>query len=100
MPGCTISVLPAEKPKGKGLRLSSRNSLPCLECRREDSNLHSLNGNQVLNLSSVQCVGVGATRGLHWKFGLYGKMRRFAPCTCIVGTVGLHGQSCPPFAPQ
>ena len=30
-----------------------RKSLPCLQCRREDSNLHSLNGNQVLNLARL-----------------------------------------------
>src|SRR5438067_1881884 len=36
-----------------------RNSLPCIECRREDSNLHSLYGNQVLNLIRPCWANVG-----------------------------------------
>jgi len=29
-----------------------------IDCRREDSNLHSLNGNQVLNLVSAYCTHI------------------------------------------
>jgi hypothetical protein len=40
------------KHKGQEARIR-RNPLPCLQCRREDSNLHTLNGYQVLNLARL-----------------------------------------------
>src|SRR5262249_50737040 len=38
---------------------SRRNPLPCLECWRQDLNLHSLYGNQALNLARVSPCHVG-----------------------------------------
>ena len=40
------------KPNKKGSRFSYREPLT-LQCRRQDLNLHSLNGNQALNLARL-----------------------------------------------
>ena len=41
-----------DKRKGQEVRIC-RNLLPCFMCRREDLNLHSLYGNQLLKLARL-----------------------------------------------
>lgn len=69
------------RPTKEGLRLIDVNPY-ALYCRREDSNLHSLNGNQVLNLKITHLPGrafIGPRRGKSLRpLGLQHKFALFA----------------------
>jgi hypothetical protein len=71
-----------------------------LDCRREDSNLHSLNGNQILNLVSTYFKHIGAGLGPRWEFQDINQNAAIPHCTRIIAALAWHGQFCPPNAPQ
>ena len=68
------------------------------ECRREDSNLHSLNGNQVLNLVSAYFMHIGVELAPRWKFQDIKQMRPFRAVTLYPRWLD-RGNSAPPKCP-
>ena len=77
----------------KGLRLIDVNPFAA-RCRREDSNLHSLNGNQVLNLEGVPPGHIEFALEKHRKILENCDLHSVGAHTYIIDTLGSHGHVC------